>query len=600
MPLGPVFRHEMLAAGRKRRYFFFRSLVGVGMLLLLAAGYAAARSFLQIDGALRGQGGGDVLSISGLAYLTAFFYAQFAWATMIGVLVATPAVVAGAIAMERERRTIEYLFATDLRNSEIVLDKLVARLLTVGKLVLATLPVLAIFRLLGGVPGRLLLAHFAMLASTATLTAAVSLAVGVWCERARDAVPRALGVVFLWLIALPLAMLFQAQLDRVGEGWSDTLSDWVFTPAVAALGITHPLLVLATSAGVGGGVLGIDVDGAVVATMIGAQLVAAGLLVALSVAVVRRVHLRALSSPGARPKAPDSPAASRSPYESRPMLWKELFAASAKKRGVLWARRVGAALLALTVGGPLVAMLVANGLGSWSVDIEEYMATAVAMVSVCGSVLALSAGSRAAGLVTYERERDTWVSLLTTPLTGTDVIAAKTWGNLYAYRWPAAGVVLVPLMGVFLSPAAALAALGVAVALGVLLLAGTSVGLAISLRMENSVKAAGATVCVLLAIGLFLPMVAMALVGLSGQVGVDMALVFAPLAPFLLAVPAIAITEHTPAEIGGAYFLGIAFYAGLGCILAAMNCGSFDRVCGRGAEDDPPHQRLASQVASAS
>ena len=55
----------------------------------------------------------------------------------------TPAVAAGGIASERQRRTIEYLFATDLSNGEIVLDKLCARLLTVGKLLLATLPVLA-------------------------------------------------------------------------------------------------------------------------------------------------------------------------------------------------------------------------------------------------------------------------------------------------------------------------------------------------------------------------------------------------------------------------------------------------------------------------
>ncbi|TWT99185.1 ABC-2 family transporter protein [Botrimarina colliarenosi] len=584
MPLGPVFRHEMLAAGRKRRYFAVRVLIGLGMLALLAVGYQTVYQQLRYQqGALTGDYGATVtLSISGVAQLTATFYTLFAWATMIGVLAVTPAVAAGAIASERERRTIEYLFATDLSNSEIVLDKLAARLLTVGKLVLATLPVLAIFRLLGGVPGSLLLTHFAMLASTATLTAAIALTVGVWCERARDAVPRALAAVFLWLIALPLGFIALWQLGLYGVPWAEWLQDRVVMPLVTAMSAVHPVMMLATSAGISGGVLGVDVDRGAIALMVGFQLLAAAALLGLTVAVVRRVHLNAASSPGVRQKAAAGAPDSRSPYERRPMLWKEMFAASVKKQTSKWAMRIGVTLLVIVVGTPLVTLLV-GGLARYrSIDFEDYMQLATGMVGTCGSILVLLMGSRAAGLITYEHERDTWLSLLTTPLPAGEIVTAKTLGNLYAFRWPLIGVVLMPLLGTLLDISAVLATLGVAATLGCLSWTATAIGLAVSLRMKSSIKAIGVTVFVLLSIGAFYSGLAGTFAGLSGASEESLSLlIFPPLAPFLLIVPVIAVFDSTPDYIMASYFVGLILYGAVGFFVTLGNTARFDQLCGR-------------------
>ncbi|MEO0531174.1 MAG: ABC transporter permease subunit, partial [Planctomycetota bacterium] len=508
-----------------------------------------------------------------------------AWATMIGVLAVTPAVAAGAIASERERRTIEYLFATDLSNSEIVLDKLVARLLTVGKLVLATLPVLAIFRLLGGVPGSLLLTHFAMLASTATLTASIAIAVGVWCDRARDAVPRALGAVFVWLIALPLLWLVSFQLGFILQPWAKQLATYVIDPVASALALFHPIYVLAMSAGVTGGVLGVDADVWAIARMIGIQLTLAAAVLGICIAMVRRVHLRAVATAGARPKAVTGAPASRSPFERWPMLWKELFAASVTKRGSKWLPRIGVTLLVVAVGGPLVGMLVASIANFYSTDYQDYMGLVVGLVCVCGSILLLMLGSRAAGLITHERERDTWLSLLTTDLSSSEIIAAKTWGNLYALRWPLVGVMLMPLLGVLLDYTAVFATLGVIAALAAVGWATTSIGLAASLRMKSSTKAVGMTVFILLAIGAFYTPLAAMFFALGGGASGDAVTVIAmpPLVPFLLAFPVIVAVEGAPPdEVYVAFFAGLLFYTFVGFAMTASNINLFDSLCQRG------------------
>ena len=91
------------------------------------------------------------VNIQSIANFSAAFFSMFAVLQLLAVVLIGPAMAAGTIAMERERRTIEYLFTTTLSNTEIVLGKLGARVLQIFYLVLAGLPVLALAMLLGGI-----------------------------------------------------------------------------------------------------------------------------------------------------------------------------------------------------------------------------------------------------------------------------------------------------------------------------------------------------------------------------------------------------------------------------------------------------------------
>ena len=87
-------------------------------------------------------------------------FTTFAVVQGVVVVLLTPALVGGAIADERRRKTLDYLLTSELSTSvEIVLGKLAARLLQVLVLVALGLPVVSLIGLFGGVDFRAALAQ---------------------------------------------------------------------------------------------------------------------------------------------------------------------------------------------------------------------------------------------------------------------------------------------------------------------------------------------------------------------------------------------------------------------------------------------------------
>src|SRR5208282_5800933 len=89
---------------------------------------------------------------------------------------------------EKERRTLEFLFVTDLSSLEIVLGKLFARLAHVAMVLLTGLPVLALLQLLGGVDPNLLLMAFALTGLTMLSLGSLSILFSVLCKTGLSAV----------------------------------------------------------------------------------------------------------------------------------------------------------------------------------------------------------------------------------------------------------------------------------------------------------------------------------------------------------------------------------------------------------------------------
>lgn len=589
MPLGPVFRHEMVAAGRKRRYIVLRVVVGLLLLAMLAMCYATALTFSSYGSGIVSTN--DGLSIAGVSQLTASFYVTFAWSTLLGVLFITPAIAAGAIATERERRTIEYLFATDLSNSEIVLDKLVARLLTVGQIVLAAFPLLAIFRLLGGVPGGLVLIHFAILASSATLVASISIAVSTWCERARDAVPRAYGRVFLLLIAPALVQGFHLLIVYFTPPSKGILilvsvwfTYWIIGPLEQALLTINPIYMLGTAGGVSSSALGVDLDLSAIGLMIVGQLLFSAACLALSISSVRKVHLNATTQSLPTKKAIHSHRKQLPLACTNPVLWRESRSnITSTKVGPL--RRnigngIGVLALFLMIGVNLWTAITSGRSDAW----EDYFQFAAMMVGCLSPILLLLLGCRAAGLITYEKERETWLSLLATPLSAKEIIHGKLWGNLWAYRWPLAAIVVIPAAGLIVRGDTILATLGVVLAIIVVAWAATAIGLLLSLWCKSSLKAIGMTIAVLVGMGgAYLPFafIFAAAMGIRSDSGTIF--LMSSCVPFLciapIAVYGIEIGDDVP--FLAAYVIGIIGYVFLALLTTAMATKRFDQLCER-------------------
>ena len=153
-----------------------------------------------------------------------FLVLSIAQLALISLIV--PALSAGAIAIEREKQTLEMVRATLLTGSDILLGKLAVMMAFIGLLLMSTLPVTSWSLLLGGVsPAEIALVYSYLLAFAAGV-AALGLAFSVLVKRAVGAISWAYGVLFGALV-LPV----------VGLWFLDTLSAWRGTigPDTAAL-----------------------------------------------------------------------------------------------------------------------------------------------------------------------------------------------------------------------------------------------------------------------------------------------------------------------------------------------------------------------------
>ena len=160
------------------------------------------------------------------------FFMFFMLIQLVLVVILTPAYVAGSIADEKDRKTIEFMLATDLRNREIVFSKLLSRLGNMGLLLLTGLPILSILQFIGGVDPDLMLAGFAAIALSMIGIGSLSILLSTLFKRPRDAISLtylvmiaygalatigfALQMMSFWLLNVPL--WFGASAPTLSDG----------------------------------------------------------------------------------------------------------------------------------------------------------------------------------------------------------------------------------------------------------------------------------------------------------------------------------------------------------------------------------------------
>src|SRR5262249_24032103 len=103
-----------------------------------------------------------VIPLPALSKVANAFFVKFIIVQFAAVALLAPASTGPAIAEEKERGTLDYLFATDLRGYDLILGKLVSRLAYLVLFLLTGLPVLGLLQFLGGVdPSRVVAGYLA-------------------------------------------------------------------------------------------------------------------------------------------------------------------------------------------------------------------------------------------------------------------------------------------------------------------------------------------------------------------------------------------------------------------------------------------------------
>jgi ABC-type transport system involved in multi-copper enzyme maturation permease subunit len=121
-----------------------------------------------------------------------------------------PGLSSGAVAGERERQTLVPLQVTLLKPRSIVVGKLLASLAFVVLLLVATLPLISVSLIIGGVGLPEVVRAMGMLLGTAVLLASLAVASSALVRRVQGATVVAYGLTFVLLLGTLLA--FAAQL----------------------------------------------------------------------------------------------------------------------------------------------------------------------------------------------------------------------------------------------------------------------------------------------------------------------------------------------------------------------------------------------------
>jgi len=149
--LGPVLRYEMITTARRGRYYLGRVIYGLVLLYVLWNQQRSWEWFQAMSRhvfwASRGTMGGSHEEVRRFAE-SAFI--QFAGVQGLALLFLIPALVAGVIADEYQRKTLHYLLASRLSSAEIVVGKEAARLVPVGATMAFGLRVVCLRSLYGG------------------------------------------------------------------------------------------------------------------------------------------------------------------------------------------------------------------------------------------------------------------------------------------------------------------------------------------------------------------------------------------------------------------------------------------------------------------
>jgi ABC-type transport system involved in multi-copper enzyme maturation permease subunit len=420
--LGPVFYQEMLLGGRRNQLHVFRWIYAgwlvfqTGFLYFIYLMYETAHQFDPT-----GYTASSAPEIVGSWFTRLFLIQQ-----MILLLLATPALVAGAVADEKRRGTLQYLLLASLDTRHILLGKLFGRSAQVALLMIAGLPLYALFAGFSGInPLTMILTGVALLMPIFALSAGTLLA-SVFCRQTRDAVLALYGVglfgwLLVWIIGGPLAYL-------------DPL--YVLEPAWGPLrSFNWPVL----------------------AERFIISLIEWGTIgtICLGVAVwqLRPVYIRELESGPHRLRRWLN--SERVPVYDESVHWRErhvegLAPFHSLKRVPQWVGLAAVVVLTTLVSIAILAWSVRAG-GNTTKDVVR----ALAQLNVAGLlsmfsyadigfyvmgllVLVLASlivGIRCSGSITTEREKQTWEALLLTPLSAKQIISNKLWGIMGASYW---------------------------------------------------------------------------------------------------------------------------------------------------------------------
>jgi ABC-type transport system involved in multi-copper enzyme maturation permease subunit len=409
---GPIFNKELRVASRQRRSYVLR-FAYVGVLTVFVAG----AWFLLAPG---GRSESAVYQASRMGSTGRYTAVTLVWFQFIAAQLLAVVLLVKAMDKEIRKRTLHVLAVTPLSGLQIVWGKLAGGLLPIIMLLAASLPLLAIVRVLGGVSWDYVLSGVCI-TFTATVfigalglvpsapygSAFVAVLLGVWyvvLSRGMDALIEWLGHFFPAVGKIGMSLLLRVNPTDILLVRTKEMLAAQPGVGLSAWWPVHCLILLGGSAAVAlwtarhvramAAVVGPDPTGETLIHRVGAWVGSrgAGAKVSLSRRPRRAAPIRRV--------------------QGSPIVWKEL------RKFAKWRNKRPLVRYAEGIGGTLVLVVVSLGFvtiaeGSFQLSRVVSMLAAWTFGLHGGLVMGLAAG--AAGAISKEREARTLPVLLTIP-----------------------------------------------------------------------------------------------------------------------------------------------------------------------------------------
>ncbi len=228
MFIGPVFTREVTIAPRRPQTFVVRVVYGLLLLLLVST------AWLVVTGTQLIRDTGDFARFASTLFLL------IAPLQLVLTVFFSALLPAGAVAQEKDRKTLILLLLTRMSGSELVLGKLLASLLNVFSIIVISLPVLMLTAILGGISYpqivRVLLVTFFAALACGSLGSCIAL----WRDKMFQALATTVLILVFWF-----GFWEAVGFGLFGQSWfgfSSTSIAVAFSPWRAVLAACGPVI----------------------------------------------------------------------------------------------------------------------------------------------------------------------------------------------------------------------------------------------------------------------------------------------------------------------------------------------------------------------
>jgi ABC-type transport system involved in multi-copper enzyme maturation permease subunit len=416
---GPIFDKELRVSSRRRRNYVLRFAYVALLTAFLALVWIEAM----------GQSGSALYRISRMAEAGKFIIVSMVWFQFCATQFLAVILLSNSISDEIYHRTLGLLMTTPISSFQIVIGKLFSKLLQLILLMAISLPLLAIIRVMGGVPWNYVISSLCITLTTIIFVGSLSLFFSIFSRRTYVVIIVTILTIAFYFALLPLLTAWIWHAMNLNRFISEkTMATVIFSPNFYCTMFFNSMKMVEPRAAAGAPAYLWPLN-------CGIMLALSALLLLVSVIIVRKVALRqatgqmdgstgkrrfrrAVKAAGSNLQQPFAGTIRR--VVGPPIIWKELRSPMFRHHKIRTFVFVFIALILLS--GTYYLCAKENML-----DGEEMHATYAVIFLGVGMLFTIVLPATS---ITTEIESRSWPVLLATPLDDKDILLGKFIGAM--------------------------------------------------------------------------------------------------------------------------------------------------------------------------